>query len=58
MAKLISISEGDGAELPEVQCSECDVIFSVVWNNNGYTTGVEYCPFCGVEFDSSEVKSW
>lgn len=34
-------------DIPELQCSECDVIFGIYWNRNGYTEHIDYCPFCG-----------
>lgn len=33
------------------RCSDCEVMFSVVWRNNGITTGIRYCPFCGAEVE-------
>lgn len=50
MAELNPFGDED-ADLPEVQCSECDVIFSVVWRRDGITTGIEFCPFCGSEIE-------
>lgn len=48
MAALIPFGDQD-AELPEVQCSICEVVFSVVWRRDGVTEKVEFCPFCGAE---------
>lgn len=49
MAQLIQFNE-DG----DVECSNCEVIFSVVWHRNGWTDRVEYCPFCGDEVEERE----
>lgn len=51
MPTLIVVSEGNDLDLPENQCSECDEIFSIMWSNDGCATGVEFCPFCGAEFE-------
>lgn len=54
MTTLIPFGDIDDlldSDLPEVQCSECDVIFSVVWRRDGITTGIEFCPFCGSEIE-------
>ena len=48
MATLIPFGD-ENVDLPEVQCSECDVIFAVVWRRDGITDGIEFCPFCGSE---------
>lgn len=52
MAKLILWNDQEYP--PESQCSECDVIFSVVWHRNPVYTRIEYCPFCGEEIEESE----
>lgn len=39
------------SELPEVTCGECEMRFSVVFNRNPFYTGIEYCPFCGCDWD-------
>jgi hypothetical protein len=31
-------------------CSECDLHYEVVWNNDGCGAPVVYCPRCGSEF--------
>ena len=31
-------------------CTACDLIFEVVWNNDGLGPP-EYCPMCGSEID-------
>jgi Zn finger protein HypA/HybF involved in hydrogenase expression len=37
-------------ELPEIQCMDCDAIFTVIWNRSLETEGgPQYCPFCGAE---------
>ncbi len=50
MATKITDVGDDG----EIQCSECEAIFLVVWHNNGWITTVEYCPFCGDSFSFNE----
>lgn len=32
-------------------CSECGVYFEVVFNLNPIYDRIEYCPFCGSEFE-------
>jgi hypothetical protein len=54
MATLTPFGDAD-ADLPEVQCSECDVIFTVIWQRNGFTDGIDYCPFCGSEIERGNV---
>ena len=48
MPTLFEINDED------VQCSECDVIFMVVFHRNAWTTHIEYCPFCGGEIDYND----
>ena len=31
----------------EVQCSECNVIFQVIWHRDLNFNAIEFCPFCG-----------
>jgi len=50
MARKINFNEDEH----EIQCSECEVVFTVIWSYDGFTLGVSYCPFCGVEFDGWE----
>lgn len=53
MAEMIPRGDSED-ELPDVQCSECDAVFTVIWNRSPLIThGVEYCPFCGVEFNDT-----
>lgn len=54
MGKLTLISEGEGNELPEVQCSNCEVTFSVVFNRNPDYDRIEFCPFCGEEIEQND----
>ena len=51
MARLIPLGDED------VRCDNCDVIFMLVFQRNGYTERAEYCPFCGDEIDFSEPVS-
>lgn len=44
-----------GGELPTLQCSECDMRFSIVWDRNPIYDKPEYCPFCG---DEIEAINW
>lgn len=53
MARLIDMGF-EGGDEGTVQCSECDVVFQVIWHRNGYTDGVEFCPFCGDEVDDED----
>jgi len=41
---------------PELQCDSCGMIFQVIWQNNGHTEGIEYCPFCGTEVEEFETE--
>ena len=54
MAKLLD----DG---PDVKCSTCGIVFTVIWNRKIESVyrsvvfdKIEYCPFCGDEFESVE----
>jgi len=38
-------------------CPECEVEFEVIWQNNGWTTGIYYCPFCGREWETTDDLS-
>lgn len=40
-----------GTDLPNLQCNNCDMIFSIVWNRNPIYDQPEYCPFCGDEVE-------
>lgn len=46
MAELEKVDD-DG----EVRCSKCGVVFFLTWHRNPAYIAVEYCPFCGAEFD-------
>ncbi len=35
----------------EVRCSDCDKQFTLIWQREYEGERVEYCPFCGAEFD-------
>jgi hypothetical protein len=48
MAKLIDCGYDD------VQCSECDSVFMLIWSRNPVYTRVEYCPFCGDEIEGED----
>ena len=52
MAHLIRVTE-DG----EVRCSECDMVFIVIWYRNPVYDRIEYCPFCGDEIERSVVEN-
>ena len=49
MCVMTELSEETG--LPELQCSECEVIFSVVFRRALDVEGIEFCPFCGSEIE-------
>ena len=36
-----------GGELPNLECDNCDTIFSVVWHRTPDYDEPQYCPFCG-----------
>jgi len=36
-----------GGELPNLECDNCDTIFSVVWHRTPDYDDIQYCPFCG-----------
>lgn len=36
-------------------CPECDVHFTVIWNNDGFSK-LEFCPMCGAEIDLEECE--
>jgi hypothetical protein len=57
MAEFIDM-EMEGPDEGTGRCSECDVVFQVVWNNNGHTDRVEFCPFCGDEFDAFDEAEY
>lgn len=40
-----------GDELPNLECDNCDMVFSVVWQRNPIYDEPEYCPFCGDEVE-------
>lgn len=40
----------------EVQCSECDVVYAVIFQRNVVYDRVEYCPFCGDEIEDVEPE--
>ena len=40
-----------GMELPEWECSECDMRFAICWSRNPVFGNPEHCPFCGEEID-------
>jgi len=50
-----------GGDTPELECDNCDMRFSLVWNRNPVYTEPEYCPFCGDEVEEiiweEEVES-
>lgn len=33
----------------EVKCTECDAVFTIIWQRTYMIRRVEYCPFCGDE---------
>ena len=35
----------------EVECSECEAVYTIYWHRNPAINRVEYCPFCGCEHD-------
>ena len=35
----------------DVTCPHCDVVFQVTWHRNAWTVGIDYCPFCGEEWE-------
>jgi hypothetical protein len=37
--------------MPAIRCTNCEMIFAVVWNRNPLYDGIEFCPFCGAEDD-------
>ena len=39
-----------------LECSSCLVQFEVIWMNNAFTSGIEFCPFCGVELEDYEYE--
>lgn len=41
----------DGSDIPESQCSSCDMTFNICWNRNPVYNKVEFCPFCGDEIE-------
>lgn len=43
MAKLIELDTDDN----EVQCDECESIFTIVFQRQAAEGRVEFCPFCG-----------
>lgn len=49
MTKLIPVND------EEVQCRECEVVFTLFWQRNAWTRAVEYCPFCGEEVTDQEA---
>ena len=51
----ITRSEG-GFELPDNQCSECDMRFNIAWGRNPVYEDIEFCPFCGEEIDEIELE--
>ncbi len=50
MALMVNLGEM-GGDTPMLKCDDCDVVFGIFWQNNGYTKHIEYCPFCGEEVD-------
>ena len=36
-----------------VECAICEMFFSVVFNRNPVYAGIEYCPFCGNEWEQA-----
>lgn len=40
-----------GSDLPELECSECDMRFSICWQRNLVYDEPQYCPFCGDEIE-------
>lgn len=53
MAQLLTFGF---AENNEVQCTECEAVFMLVWRRSWEHWQVEFCPFCGesVEHDDDE----
>lgn len=54
MARLIPLEDTDP---PEVQCDDCDVVMTIIWNRVAWTDRVLYCPFCGEEIEVDQEGS-
>ena len=53
MAILVPADMGDD---DEVQCSECDAVFMVVFRRNAVDTRVMFCPFCGDDIEEQNAQ--
>lgn len=55
MSVLITDLSGDTGDGPEHTCGDCLAVFWLHWQRDPLiTNGIEYCPFCGCEFDETE----
>jgi len=55
-----NISDIDKDEITElnIECMECEMVYSVFVNPEGFLEQARYCPFCGeynVEYDRGDV---
>lgn len=40
-----------GMDIPESECSSCDMRFNLVWSRNPIYDLPQFCPFCGEEIE-------
>jgi len=48
---MCTITKQDNNDTPTLKCESCGVLFGIWWHGNGFTTGIEFCPFCGDEVE-------
>lgn len=53
MARMINRGEA-GDDMPMQECDSCSTTFGIMWNYDGFTSGISYCPFCGEEVEEDD----